>query len=192
MCNESHRFLVQEQLRRAGARPKAILLEPKGAAPRPALTLAAIHAVTADDPVLIAMPSDHFIAQRDAFQRAMERGAALARAGAIVAFGVPPTAARDRLRLYPRAKARLHRRRSSRSPTPPTAQAYFASGQYLWNAGIFAVRASVWLDAIGELRPDIFKACERAYRQGKRDGGFSARRPGRVRANAPRTRSTTR
>jgi mannose-1-phosphate guanylyltransferase / mannose-6-phosphate isomerase len=34
------------------------------------------------------------------------------------------------------------------------------------------VRASVWLDAIGEFRPDIFKACERAYRQGKRDGGF--------------------
>ena len=47
-----------------------------------------------------------------------------------------------------------------------------ASGAYLWNAGIFAVKASVWLDAIGEFRPDIFKACERAYRQGKRDGAF--------------------
>jgi len=30
----------------------------------------------------------------------------------------------------------------------------------------------VWLDAIAEFRPDIFKACERAYRRGRRDGGF--------------------
>src|SRR5678809_722032 len=49
---------------------------------------------------------------------------------------------------------------------------YLQSGAYLWNSGIFAVRASVWLDAVGSFRPDIFTACERAYRQGKRDGGF--------------------
>jgi mannose-1-phosphate guanylyltransferase len=50
------------------------------------LTLAAVHSVTADDPVLLAMPSDHFIAQREAFRRAMERGAALAAKGSIVAY----------------------------------------------------------------------------------------------------------
>src|SRR5688572_21680608 len=93
VCNESHRFLVQAQLRRAGVRPKAILLESKGRGTAPALTLAAVHAVTADDPVLLAMPSDHFIAEPRAFQCAMERGAALARKGGIVAFGVPPAAA---------------------------------------------------------------------------------------------------
>ncbi|HWM40975.1 MAG TPA: sugar phosphate nucleotidyltransferase, partial [Burkholderiales bacterium] len=93
VCNESHRFLVQAQLRRAGVRPKAIILESKGRGTAPALTLAAVHAVTADDPVLLAMPSDHFIAEPRAFQQAMERGAALARKGGIVAFGVPPAAA---------------------------------------------------------------------------------------------------
>src|SRR6185503_10353919 len=93
VCNESHRFLVQEQLARSGVRPRAILLESKGRGTAPALTLAAIQAVTADDPVLVAMPSDHFIAQRDAFKRAVERGVALAAKGRIVAFGVPPVAA---------------------------------------------------------------------------------------------------
>src|ERR687891_21244 len=92
ICNEAHRFLVAEQLKRIGAKPKAILLESKGRGTAPALTLAAVHAVSADDPVLLAMPSDHFIMQREAFQRAMERGAALAGKGAIVAFGVPPSA----------------------------------------------------------------------------------------------------
>ena len=91
VCNESHRFLVQAQLRRAAVRPKLIMLESAGRGTAPALTLAAIQAVTADDPVLLAMPSDHFIAQRDAFQRAVERGAALARnTGGIVAFGFAP------------------------------------------------------------------------------------------------------
>jgi mannose-1-phosphate guanylyltransferase len=53
VCNETHRFLVQEQLRRAGVRPRAILLESSGRGTAPALTLAAVHAVTADDPVLL-------------------------------------------------------------------------------------------------------------------------------------------
>ena len=170
ICNESHRFLVQDQLRRAGIRPRAILLESKGRGTAAALTLAAVHAITADDPVLLAMPSDHFIPQREAFEQAVARGSAYAQAGKIVAFGVPP--------LSPETGYGYIRARGDEleafveKPDAATAAEYLASGQYLWNAGIFAVRASVWLDAIGEFRPDIFKACERAYRQGKRDGVF--------------------
>ncbi len=170
ICNESHRFLVQDQLRRAGIRPRAILLESKGRGTAAALTLAAVHAITADDPVLLAMPSDHFIPQREAFEQAVARGTAYAQAGKIVAFGVPP--------LSPETGYGYIRARGDEleafveKPDAATAAQYLASGRYLWNAGIFAVRASVWLDAIGEFRPDIFKACERAYRQGKRDGVF--------------------
>src|SRR5262245_10298971 len=170
VCNETHRFLVQAQLGRAGVRPKSIILEPKGRGTAPALTLAAIHAVTADDPVLLAMPSDHFIAQREAFQRAVERGAQLAQKGGIVAFGVPP-AAPETGYGYIRAEGQ-YVEQFVEKPDAATASEYFASGRYLWNAGIFAVRASVWIDAIGNFRPDILKACERAHRQGKRDGGF--------------------
>src|SRR5207237_1337317 len=61
ICNEAHRFMVHAQLARLGAHPKAILLEPIGRGTAPALTLAAVHAVTSDDPVLLAMPSDHVI-----------------------------------------------------------------------------------------------------------------------------------
>ena len=170
ICNETHRFLVQEQLRRAGIRPRAILLESKGRGTAAALTLAAVHAITADDPVLLAMPSDHFIPQRDAFHQAVARGAALAEQGNIVAFGVPPVSPETGYG-YIRARGD-YLEAFVEKPDAAKAAEYVASGQYLWNAGIFAVRASVWLDAIGEFRPDIFKACERAYRQGKRDGSF--------------------
>jgi mannose-1-phosphate guanylyltransferase/mannose-6-phosphate isomerase len=170
ICNETHRFLVQEQLRRAGIRPRAILLESKGRGTAAALTLAAVHAITADDPVLLAMPSDHFIPQRDAFHQAVARGAALAEQGNIVAFGVPPVSPETGYG-YIRARGD-YLEAFVEKPDAAKAAEYVASGQYLWNAGIFALRASVWLDAIGEFRPDIFKACERAYRQGKRDGSF--------------------
>jgi mannose-1-phosphate guanylyltransferase/mannose-6-phosphate isomerase len=57
-------------------------------------------------------------------------------------------------------------------PDAATAREYLASGRFLWNSGIFAVRASVWLDAVATFRKDIFASCERACRQGKRDGEF--------------------
>ena len=176
ICNEAHRFLVAEQLKRIGAKPKAILLESKGRGTAPALTLAAVHAVSADDPVLLVLPSDHAISRDDAFTRAVQRGAALAQQGYIVAFGVPPASAETGYG-YIRAGKPLHEAASFieafvEKPDAAKAREYLASGQYLWNAGIYAVRASVWIEAIGSFRKDILGACERAYRQGRRDGAF--------------------
>jgi len=198
VCNEGHRFMVAEQLKRAGARPKAILLEPAGngtasggRGTAPALTLAAVHAVTADDPVLLVMPSDHVVLNKEAFQKAVERGAALARQGYIVTFGVPPSSPETGYG-YIRAGGKVKSAAAGagrttepeegtdahyveafvEKPDAELARAYVDSGEYLWNAGIFAVRASVWIDAIGSLRKEILAACERAHRLGKRDGGF--------------------
>ena len=42
VCNEEHRFLVAEQVRRLGITPTALLLEPFGRNTAPALTLAAL------------------------------------------------------------------------------------------------------------------------------------------------------
>jgi mannose-1-phosphate guanylyltransferase/mannose-6-phosphate isomerase len=179
ICNEAHRFMVAEQLKGIGAKPKAILLEPKGRGTAPALTLAAVHAVTADDPVLLVMPSDHVIMHEDAFRSAVERGAALARHGHMVAFGVPPASAQTGYG-YIRVGRPIAGSETQASyieaffekPDAAAAREYVESKKYLWNAGIYAVRASVWIECIGNWRADILKACERAYRQGKRDGSF--------------------
>ncbi len=181
ICNEAHRFLVRAQLERAGAAPGAILLEPKGRGTAPALTLAAVHCVTADDPVLLAMPSDHRIGDEASFRRAVERGAALAQQGFIVTFGVPPRSAETGYGYIRTGRAlgadrgeaaAAHVEAFVEKPDAAAAQEYLASGRFLWNSGIFAVRASVWLDAIATFRKDIFAACERACRNGARDGGF--------------------
>ena len=176
VCNENHRFMVADQLRRAGRRPRAILLEPHGRGTAPALTLAAVHAVTADDPVLLVMPSDHVLANGEEFRSAAERGAALAGQGYMVTFGVPPSAPETGYG-YIRAGRALNAGASYveafvEKPDAAAAARFLESGQFLWNAGIFAVRASVWIDAIGNWRRDILAACERAHRQGSRSGTF--------------------
>ena len=170
VCNENHRFLVRDQLKRIGAKPKAILLEPVGRGTAPALTLVAIHAVMADDPVLLVMPSDHVITDRNAFQQAVERGAHLARQGRIVTFGVPP-ASPETGYGYIRARGE-YVEAFVEKPDAARAKEYVESGRYLWNAGIFVMRASVWIDAIGCFRREILDACQRAYRGATRDGEF--------------------
>ena len=176
VCNEHHRFMVREQLAHIGARPRAVLLEPAGRGTAPALTLAAVHAVTADDPVLLAMPSDHFITDAPAFRGAVQRGAELAGRGFIVTFGVPPTAPETGFGYIRAGRAigadAWHVDQFVEKPDAELAARYLASGGYLWNAGIFAVRASVWIEAVGALRKEMLAACERAYRTGSRDGGF--------------------
>jgi mannose-1-phosphate guanylyltransferase/mannose-6-phosphate isomerase len=176
VCNEHHRFLVREQLAHVGARPRAMLLEPVGRGTAPALTLAAVHAVTADDPVLLVMPSDHVIADPAAFRRAVERGAALAQQGYIVAFGVPPSAPETGYGYIrtgkPLGTDACYVEQFVEKPAAELARAYFESKDFLWNAGIFAVRASVWIDAIGAFRKEVLASCERAYREGSRDNGF--------------------
>lgn len=167
VCDEGHGFLVDAQLRRAGARAKAILLEPAGRGTAPALTLAAVHALPDDDPVLLALPPDHFTARPDAFQRAVQRSAALAAGARIVAFGVPLTAPETGYGCI-----RADGDYADAFVETPLQSGQYESGQYLWNTGIFAVRASVWIDAIGAFRPDILKVCERAWRDGRRDGVF--------------------
>jgi mannose-1-phosphate guanylyltransferase/mannose-6-phosphate isomerase len=178
--------MVSEQLKRIGAKPKSILLEPagNGTAPggrgtAPALTLAAVHCVAADDPVLLVMPSDHVVLDKAAFAKAVELGAALARDGYIVTFGVPATAPETGYG-YIRAGMAVNGKGGEarfvdafvEKPDAELARSYVASGEYLWNAGLFAVRASVWIDAVGSLSKDILAACERAHRGGKRDGAF--------------------
>jgi mannose-1-phosphate guanylyltransferase / mannose-6-phosphate isomerase len=180
LCNEEYRFMVAEQLRAVGAPARSIILEPSGKGTAPALTLAALHALPDNDPVLVVMPSDHVIAGREAFHDSILHAAAFAAAGCIVALGVRPTAPETGYG-YIRTGKVLDTGRSPpaygiasfvEKPDEETAQRYVAAGSYLWNSGIFVVRSSVWIAALGRFRPEILAACELAHGRGARDGDF--------------------
>lgn len=180
LCNEVHRFMVADQLRAIGVQPSAIILEPAGKGTAPALTLAALHALADDDPVLVIMPSDHVISGREAFHDAVRRGTALAAGECIVTLGVPPESPETGYG-YIRTGNELHPGRTPAAysvssfvekPDAETARRYVDAGTYLWNSGIYLVRCSVWIEALAGLRPEILAACELAHGQGARDGDF--------------------
>jgi mannose-1-phosphate guanylyltransferase/mannose-6-phosphate isomerase len=62
-------------------------------------------------------------------------------------------------------------------PNQATAEAYLKEGGYFWNAGMFVLRASVWLKALQTFRPDIAQACQAAWASKKQDAQFI--RPGK-------------
>jgi mannose-1-phosphate guanylyltransferase/mannose-6-phosphate isomerase len=177
VCNEEYRFVIAEQLRLMG-KEGAILLEPLGRNTAPALTLGALAAMRGgDDPILLVMPSDHVITDTPAFQAVVRQGAALADNGAVVTFGITPDAPETGYGYIQSGTqfGECGARRIARfveKPNLATAQMYLDDGSYLWNSGLFMMRASVWLAAIGACRADILTACRTAWDQGATDGVF--------------------
>jgi len=89
---EEHRFLIADQLAEVAATPGAIILEPSGRNTAAAIALAAHHALAGDPAaMLLVVPSDHVIADPDAFRRAITTGAVAAADGALITFGITPT-----------------------------------------------------------------------------------------------------
>ncbi len=164
VCNEDSRFLAAEQLRQLGLKAP-ILLEPAGRNTAPAIALSALEA-RAQDPVLLVMPADHKITDQAAFAAAVAEGQALAGAGHLVTFGIPPTRPETGYG-YIHAKtpegAGLKVGHFVEKPDAATAAACLADGSYFWNSGIFMFRASAYLAALGQHRPDILHACEAAF-----------------------------
>ena len=175
VSNEEYRFVIAEQMRVMG-RHAAILLEPAGRNTAPALTLAAL-AVNQDeaDAVLLVMPADHVMLDTAAFLIAVRQGAKLAAEGMVVTFGITPDAPETSYGYIQAGKPHHGAQRITRfveKPDLATAQIYLDAGTYLWNSGIFMMRASTWLSAIGACRPDILLACQSAWEQRKADGEF--------------------
>ncbi len=173
--NEEHRFLVLDQLRELKLPAATVLLEPMGRNTAPAMTLAALHAIgvaesEGADPVLVVTAADHAYVDEAAFTAALQTAVRAAAGGAIVTLGIAPTGPETgfgylRCTSAERGDANTAQRLAEfvEKPDLATAQRYVADGRYYWNSGIFVVRASVWLKALQQFRPDIASATEAAW-----------------------------
>jgi mannose-1-phosphate guanylyltransferase/mannose-6-phosphate isomerase len=180
VTNEEHRFLVQEQLRESGIELGAVLLEPVGRNTAPALTLAALAAVEDGcDPVLVVTPSDQAVEDSGIFSKVMSQAIELAASGQIAILGITP----DRPETgYGYIKVAQSKNGDSSNfvvesfvekPDATTAQAYLDEGGYYWNAGMFVLKASVWLKALDCFRPDIYQGTRQAWANRKTDAAFA-------------------
>jgi mannose-1-phosphate guanylyltransferase / mannose-6-phosphate isomerase len=189
VCNEEHRFLVAEQCRQANVPWQRILLEAEGRNTAPAIALAALEACRAHgDGILLVLPSDHLIDDDDAFAAAVAQAAVAAGEGALVTFGITPTAPETGYGYIqaPGAKAgagAVPVRSFVEKPDAATAAGYLASGDYFWNSGMFVFGAKAYLTELGRWQPAMLARVEAAFAAGKEDLDFF--RPGQAFLESP-------
>jgi mannose-1-phosphate guanylyltransferase/mannose-6-phosphate isomerase len=179
VANVDHRFIIAEQLRQTGVKPQSIVLEPIGRNTAPAACIAALVLVAEDpDALLLVMPSDHAISDPAAFRMAIERAAAAAQGGSLVAFGI--TADRPETGYgYIRRGVKLVGHEGAygvaafiEKPDRATAERYLAAGDHLWNSGIFLFPARLYLDELQRLQPALVEGCRAALAGAQRDFDF--------------------
>jgi mannose-1-phosphate guanylyltransferase/mannose-6-phosphate isomerase len=186
VTGEDHRFLASEQLREIGVELGCALLEPVGRNTAPALTLAALAAMEGGaDPILVVTPADQTVVNAHAFTSAMQKAAAEAANGTIVILGVTPNKPETGYGYIQTNKSLLGEveaiqlvQRFVEKPDANTAQTYLNEGGYYWNAGMFVLKASVWLKALEQFRSDILQATQTAW--GKRTADNQFVRPGKA------------
>lgn len=161
VANASHASLIDAQLAEVGVSDALVLLEPCARNTAPAIAIAAL-AAPEPDSLLLVMPSDHVIADLDAFASAIETAAKLAENGWLVTFGIDPTgpetgygyiAAAEPLDAGGHAVSRFIEK-----PGRSAAQAMLDAGHHYWNGGIFLFRASTFLRELGAYAPGMLDA----------------------------------
>ena len=182
VTGEEHRFLATEQLREAGIGLKSALLEPVGRNTAPALTLAALAAMDGgEDPVLVVTPADQTVVNTAAFTQAMQTAIRQAQGGGIVILGIAPdhpATGYGYIQVDPQAAAQAQPGAAFavqgfvEKPDAQTAQSYLDAGGYFWNAGMFVLKASVWMKALGQFRPDLASGTTAAWTARAQDGHF--------------------
>lgn len=175
VCNESHRFMMAEQLREIDIQPSTILLEPVGKNTAPAVALAALSAKP--DDILLILPADHVISNVSAFQTAITKANVLAEQGYLVTFGIVPDKPETG---YGYIKGGEDVSENSyqvaafvEKPDAKTAQTYIDSGDYFWNSGMFAFKAGRFIEELTKFQPAILDACKKSLGNKSQDADFT-------------------
>lgn len=164
VCNEEHRFLAAEQLRRIGLLDHNIILEPVSRNTAPAIALAAFTALESEPgAVMLVLPADHVIDDAEMFRSVVRGAMPAAESGELATFGVVPK--------YPETGYGYIQRGEGvesgwavenfvEKPDLPTAKGYLEDGDYYWNSGMFLFRADRYLEELKRHRPEMYDACK--------------------------------
>lgn len=172
LTHQNYRELVQQQLPQLG--PEQILCEPERRDTAAAVAYAALVARQRfGNPVTVLLTADHWIVPVERFQLAIQEIAWGARqAAALYTLGISPTypaTAYGYLHLgeaLHQGRPLPHRRllQFREKPALEVAQSYLASGDYLWNSGMFAWQNEVILAQFEQHLPDHLTTLDAALK----------------------------
>jgi mannose-1-phosphate guanylyltransferase/mannose-6-phosphate isomerase len=173
VCNDAHRFIAGEQIQELSGIQAELLLEPCPRNTAPAIAAAALRAMRdGSDPIMLVVPSDHVMEEGDALRAAFAAAHQAASEGALVTFGVRPTApltGYGYLRVGAGEGAWNKVEAFIEKPDSERAAQFLREGGYYWNSGMFAFRASVLLQEMERLAPGMLEPVRAAVQDGNGD-----------------------
>ncbi len=142
--SEAYASLVAAELPEVPA--ERVLLEPFRRNSAPAIVRAALDFEAEGDPVTGALPSDHAVADPEAFRAALSAAARLADSSSVVVLAVPPSRPDTEFGYLEVSSTEIPNgydvARFAEKPDLAQARTFFESGRHYWNAGIFVFRPS--------------------------------------------------
>ena len=172
-----HGDLCEEALAADGEDAR-LILEPCARNTAPAIIMAAsvVSQLHGEDALMLVMPSDHVIEDVTAFHDAIRKGEPAARAGRLVTFGIRPSSpdtGYGYLQMGEPIGSGSEVKEVAKfveKPRVELAQAMVATGDHLWNAGIFLFRAATLLDEARKACPEIARFALDAVEAGACNG----------------------
>jgi mannose-1-phosphate guanylyltransferase/mannose-6-phosphate isomerase len=161
VCGSEHFHETAKHMEGIGIDPEGkIFCEPCGRNTAPAILYALLTILKENnDPVLCVFPADHVIDKGDVFLEKLKSAIRLADSGYIVTFGITPN--------YPEIgygyveggeaapEGSLKIKRFIEKPALSAAEAYLDAGNFFWNSGMFAFKASVMLQEFTSYQKDM-------------------------------------
>lgn len=161
VSNDAHYFLCQDQLNTI-TDAMTYILEPCARNTAPAIACAAhyLSQIAGPEAVMLVLPSDHWIADDQAWQEAMILGAQFAAEHeALITFGIEPDSPKTGYGYIeaglPLAEGVQQVLSFREKPALERAREFIASKNYFWNSGMFVCRAGIYLQELAEFQPDI-------------------------------------
>jgi mannose-1-phosphate guanylyltransferase/mannose-1-phosphate guanylyltransferase/mannose-6-phosphate isomerase len=172
VCGEEHLYEIARHLEAIGVPSKGkIITEPCGRNTAPAILLTILNILKKDkDAVLLLFPADHVISDLDRFHKSLETAVKLAMMNYIVTFGIKPGYPETGYGYIEGAKSiregALQIKRFIEKPDKKTARGYLEAGNFFWNSGMFAFKASVMLKEFNLFEPDLLKEMQKIVSEG--------------------------
>jgi mannose-1-phosphate guanylyltransferase len=160
VTNEAYKTLVLEQIPEISE--KQILCEPSRNNTAPCVAYAAMKIANLNPKAnMVVAPSDHIILKEEAFLNHISSALNFAASkSALVTLGIEPSrpdTGYGYIQYDKKAKNGIHDvQRFAEKPNLDTAKAFLASGDYLWNAGIFIWSVKSVLEAYKTHANEIF------------------------------------
>ncbi len=177
VCGNDHLHEIARHMEDAGVPPQEkIICEPCSRNTAPAILLGVLHVLQKErDAVFCVFPADHIIKDTETFHEKVKTALLLAHSGCIVMFGIQPNypetgygyiECEKKIQTQGLTSQALKIKKFVEKPDAQTAAAYLDAGNFFWNSGMFAFKASVIIEAFKKFQPELYSKMAHMFSAG--------------------------